>query len=190
MTLYINACVREESRTKRLAEEVLRTVGGEVCELVLEDIRFPVVNQEYLRKRDALIARSAFDDPLFALARQFAAADRIVIAAPYWDLSFPASLKQYFELINVLGITFLYTDDGYPKGLCRAGELIYVATAGGQFVPHEYGFGYVKALAENFYGIKDVRLIEAGGLDIRGADPEAIMQETIEKIRRGTAGRS
>ena len=60
---------------------------------------------------------------MFELARQFAAADQIVIAAPYWDLSFPAALKQYFEQINVLGITFAYTPEGVPKGLCRARKL-------------------------------------------------------------------
>jgi len=38
---------------------------------------------------DALIAAGSFDDPMFALARQFAAADEVVIAAPLWDLSFP-----------------------------------------------------------------------------------------------------
>ena len=59
--------------------------------------------------RTKMLADGAFQDPLFGLARQFAAADRIVIAAPYWDLSFPAALKQYVEQINVLGITFIYT---------------------------------------------------------------------------------
>jgi FMN-dependent NADH-azoreductase len=47
-------------------------------------------------------------------------------------------------------------------------------------VPEEYGFGYVKALAQNFYGIPDVRLIKAAGLDIIGADTEAILQ-AVEK---------
>ena len=37
----------------------------------------------------------------------------IVIAAPYWDLSFPAVLKTYLEQINVLGVTFDYSDDGH-----------------------------------------------------------------------------
>ena len=35
MVLYINCCVREESRTHRLAAEVLRRLGGEVAELKL-----------------------------------------------------------------------------------------------------------------------------------------------------------
>ena len=34
---------------------------------------------------------------MFDLAGQFAGADTIVIAAPFWDLSFPAALKQYMQ---------------------------------------------------------------------------------------------
>ena len=105
-----------------------------------------------------------------------------MIAAPYWDLSFPAVLKQYFEQINVLGVTFTYTPEGIPKGLCRAEKLYYVMTAGGCYVPEEFGFGYVRALAQNFYGIADVELIRAVGLDIDGADVEGIMQECLSTI--------
>ena len=123
-----------------------------------------------------------FDDDCFKLARQFAEADTIVIAAPYWDLSFPAALKQYIEKINVLGITFEYTAEGYPMGLCKADKLYYVMTAGGNYVPEEFGYGYIKALAENFYGIKEVKLIKATGLDIYGNDPEKIMAEAVNSI--------
>lgn len=120
---------------------------------------------------------------MFSLANQFAAADQIVIAAPHWDLSFPAMLKQYFEHINVVGVTFIYTPEGEPEGLCKAKELIYVSTAGGNFVPEEYGFGYTKALAQSYYGIPKVRLIQAVGLDLIGADPEQILKESMDNIQ-------
>ena len=121
---------------------------------------------------------------MFSLAKQFARADCIVMAAPYWDLSFPASLKQYIEQINVLGITFTYSSEGIPQGLCKARRLYYVTSAGGNYVPLEYGFGYVKALAQNFYGIRDVQLIKATGLDLEGADADGIVEECMEKIRQ------
>ena len=57
-----------------------------------------------------------------------------------------------------------------------------MTTAGGDFAPDEYGFGYVKALARNYYGIQDVRKIEAVGLDIYGADVDAIMKAAEEEI--------
>lgn len=182
MILYINACVRDQSRTRRLADKLIRNMGGEVERLDLADVSFPAADEAFLEKRDRLIASGAYDDPLFDMARQFAVADQIVIAAPFWDLSFPAVLKQYLEQINVLGITFLYTPEGLPKGLCRAKKLYYVMTAGGTYVPEEYGFGYVSTLARSFYGIGDVELIKAVGLDVVGADTEGILRECLDSI--------
>ena len=183
MILLINACVRKQSRTKRLTDSLLAEWSEPVTEIRLEEVDFPAVNEDFLARRDKLIAEEAFSDPMFDLANQFAAADRIVIASPYWDLSVPASLKQYFEQINVLGITFRYTPQGIPQGLCKASELYYVTTAGGQYVPEEFGFGYVKALAQNFYGISRVTQLRAVGLDLDGADPEAILKESMESAR-------
>ena len=174
--LYINACVRKESRTRRLAEKLLLKLGEPFEEIRLEDVVFPVVDEDFLSKRDRLISEGDYQAPLFDLARQFSKAATIVIAAPFWDLSFPAALKQYLEQINVAGITFKYSAEGVPIGLCRAKRLFYVTTAGGPYVPEAYGFGYVKALAEAYYGIPDVRKIEAVGLDIDGADVDAIMK--------------
>ncbi|QFJ54239.1 NAD(P)H-dependent oxidoreductase [Pseudobutyrivibrio xylanivorans] len=183
MTLFINACVREKSRTKLLSDALLAKLG-DYEEVNLEDIDFPKTDKSFLKKRDSLIASHSFDNPMFTLARHFAEADTIVIAAPYWDLSFPAVLKQYIEHINVLGITFEYTPEGFPKGLCRANKLYYVMTAGGTYVPEEFAFGYIKSLAENFYGIKDVKLIAATGLDIYGADEQAILKDALNRIEK------
>ena len=174
--LYINACVRKASRTRRLAEELLAELNKPFEEICLGEIPFPTVDEGFLERRDRLIADGDYQNPAFDLARQFSEAETIVIAAPYWDLSFPAALKQYIEQINVVGITFRYTDDGVPVGLCRANRLFYVTTAGGGYVPEAFGFGYIQALAQGFYGIQDVRKIEAVGLDIDGADVDAILK--------------
>ena len=182
MILYIDVCVRGDSRTRELGEALLSRLGGDVVRVNIGEMKFDISDEEFLKKRDSLIAKRMFDDDSFKLARQFAKADAIVIAAPYWDLSFPAALKQYIEKINVLGITFEYTAEGYPMGLCKADKLYYVMTAGGNYVPEEFGYGYIKALAENFYGIKEVRLIKATGLDIYGNDPEKIMAEAVNSI--------
>lgn len=182
MILFVNACVRADSRTKRLADVLLSKLGGTVTEHRLTDAAFPKADEDFLRRRDDLIMKEAYDDPLFRYAAEFAAADTIVIAAPYWDLSFPAVLKQYLEQINVLGITFRYSPEGVPVGLCKAKQLYYVTTAGGNYVPMDFGFGYVKELARSFYGISDVRLFKAVGLDIDGAREDEIVNDSIKEI--------
>ncbi len=182
--LFVNACVRKESRTMRLAEKLLLKLDEPFEEVRLAEISFPTVNEDFLRRRDRLIADGDFSNLMFDLARQFSEAEKVVIAAPYWDLSFPASLKQYFEQINVVGITFRYTEEGVPVGLCRAKDLYYVTTAGGCYVPEEFGFGYIQALAQNFYGIRNVRLIKTVGLDIDGADVETALLAGEEAIRQ------
>ena len=175
MILFVNACVRKESRTLILAKRLLDTLDGEIKEVKLESVDFPVVDEDFINRRDKLKNAGKYDDPMFLLGRDFANADIIVVAAPYYDLSFPAMLKQYFEQINVLGLTFTYSDAGFPKGLCKAKKLYYVTTAGGPVISDEYGFGYVKALANNFYAIDEVHQIKAEGLDVIGADVEAIL---------------
>ena len=190
MILFINACVRENSRTKCLADHLLGLLQEDkdgIKELRLDEIRFPCADQAFLNHRDELIRAGRFDDPLFALARQFAAADTIVIAAPFWDFSFPAMLKQYFEQINVTGITFEYRNDR-PYSLCRAGKLYYVTTAGGPIYSDEYGFGYVKGLSQSFYGIQEVHCFKAENLDIAGADVDGILEKTKKEMDERFSG--
>ena len=182
--LFVNASVRKSSRTELLARHLLEKLDGEIRELRLSEISFPAVDEAFLSKRDDLRHAQKYDDTMFDLANEFAQADEIVISAPYWDLSFPATLKQYLEQINVVGITFLYDKRGIPQGLCKAEHIYYVTTAGGSISNEEFGYGYVKALAEDFYGIRENALIKAEGLDIVGTDVSAIMNDALMKIDR------
>ncbi len=115
MILYINACVRSESRTKRLADHLIAGLGDpDIKEVRILEMDLPVVDEAFINKRTGLYAENNYSDPIFDPAKDFAAADTIVVAAPFWDLSFPAALKQYFEQICVLGITFFYNEQDIP----------------------------------------------------------------------------
>lgn len=78
------------------------------------------------------------------------------------------------------------TPEGRPVGLCAAKCLTYITTAGGYFFPEEYGAGYVKALAQSFYGIPEFRLIKVTGLDIIGADVDAIISSVKNQKKEET----
>lgn len=181
MTLYINCCTRACSRTDKLARRLLAKLG-DFEEIRPQDEGLVPLNEERLAKRSELLAKKCLSDPTLRFARQFAAADSIVISAPYWDLSFPAELKVYIENIYAVGIVSEYAPDGSPRGLCRAKELFYVTTAGGPYNP-KFSFDYIKDLAENYFGIGSAKLIMAEFLDIEGNNPEIILNECIERYQ-------
>ena len=91
-------------------------------------------------------------------------------------------LKTYIENIYAIGIVTKYDNNGHPQGLCRAKKLYYVTTAGGRYNPR-FSYDYLKYLVKNMFGIKDMELIYAEYLDVEGYDAEAILSETMKKIK-------
>ena len=179
--LFINACVRPQSRTFRLAQTVLARLSGHLTEVDLSATPVPFLDRERLARRNELLAAGDFNAPMLRHAVQFSKADTVVIAAPYWDLMFPALLKAYLEAITVSGLTFRYSEQGFPVSQCKAKRLIYVTTAGGYIGEYDFGFQYVSTLARGFFGISEVSCVKAEGLDIVGAVVEAILQAAEEK---------
>lgn len=187
--LFVNGCLRgEASRTLRLcrtAVEQLRVrfPEAEVTELVLDEEDVLPLNGARLAHRHELEKQEKFDDPVFRYARQFAQADMIVIGAPYWEYQFPAMLRCYLEQISVCGVTFVYTDEGRPKGLCKAERLLYITTAGGPILHRNCGFDYIKTLCGDMFGFTDLDYVAAESLDVIGVDVEAVLQEAEARLR-------
>ena len=180
--LFINACPREGSRTLELARHLLTKLDGTVEELALFEENLLPLNGKTLALRDKMTANQNFDHPIFKYARQFAKADTIVLAAPFWDLSFPSALKIWLEYVMAKEITFRYTEEGFPCGLCKAKKLFYISTAGGPVLPSHMGFSYVDALAKSYFGIPETVLFSAENLDVVGADTAAILSKAKEEI--------
>lgn len=180
--LFVNACVRPESRTAGLARYLLEKMEGQVTELKLGDEDIRTLDLESLNRRNDLIEKKEFSDDMFRYARQFGTVDTVVIAAPYWDMSFPAMVKAYVEAIMVQGLTFHYTEEGIPQGLTNIKKVIYVTTAGGPIGDYNMGFDYIKALFGTLYNVTDVTCHKAEMLDVIGMDVESILQETRDEI--------
>lgn len=192
--LFINACVRgQKSRTLQLARRFLGAWQHAHPEAVITERdlcrdRLSPQYPEVLEERDALWSAGKLDDPLFQPARQFAAAGRIVIAAPFWDLSFPAILKIYLERISVTNITFGYDDLGRSVGLCKAAKLLLITTRGGDFsIPEiswmEMGARQLEALCA-MYGIPSFQCLTAQGLDDIRNDKEAILAQAMDQAEK------
>jgi FMN-dependent NADH-azoreductase len=189
--LFINACIRNNSvsRTYQLAdyfrqEYQRRNIDCKITELDLKELPLAFLNNQRFEYREALLEKQDYNNPYFELTRQFAQADKIMVAAPFWDLNFPAILKVYLENICVPNITFKYTVGG-TVGMCKAKKLLFITTRGGIYTikdncDFEMGSRYLRALCALF-GIKDYQCLYAEGLDIIGVDVQALMKEGLRK---------
>ena len=185
--LIIDACIREEtSRTKKLLDQAITTIQQVHPEANIETVSLAQTNLNWfdyqsLKERDALLAQKKLEHPRFQLAHQFAQADGIVIAAPYWDASFPAILKVYIEHISVEGITFGCDNNGL-HGMCNAKYMLYLTTRGSTAAEFEQATPYLKALCFQF-GIPSFLDISADGLDEFNVDSNAVLQEALTNTK-------
>lgn len=174
--LIVDCCIREEkSATRKLYESYLKSLNRTNWEIekvyLMHENILPLTNDD-IKLRDKLLQSSNTEHEIFKYAKQFAAADEIIIAAPYWDLSFPSLLRVYFERISVVGITFDY-EGTKSIGCCKAGKIIYFSTCGGFINGEHLGVEYVKQLAKVF-GINNVEKYIVEGLDIDTTKREKI----------------
>ncbi len=181
--LWVNVCAHEVSRTLELSREFI----GKYCEkhsveVEIEEIRLfeeknlDLFDWERVNERLRLQKLKQWENPMFDYARQWIEADRIIVSAPYWDLSFPAVLKVYMENIFVTGLSFYYDANGIPKGLSRADKLLYITTSGGPVKDKDMGYEYISGCAK-MLGIYETKRLAAEGLDVLQWDGSAILQK-------------
>ena len=170
--LFVNCCISQRgtgSRTRTLADAFLTAFqashpGAEIEEVTPEALlALKPFDAEMLDRRDALAKVGDFNAPVYALARQFQAADAVVVAAPFWDLSYPAALRTYIEYISAVGLTYHYTDAGCC-GDCTAEHLVYLTSGGDAEREDSVGVVHWRQLAAMF-GIPRFDYVFAGGLD-------------------------
>lgn len=184
--LVIDCCIRkEESRTRTLLESFLHAVPIDcaVERLVLTEENLAPLTGDFFEQRQRLLEAGDFSHPRFRYAHQFAQADLVVIAAPFWDLAFPALLKIYIEQVSVDGITFGAGENGLT-GLCRGTDLVFLTTRGGFYTGDamEMGSRYLDAL-HTFFGFGRYRCVAADGMDVAGFDAKASLQNACEAAK-------
>ena len=189
--LFVNCCISQRggaSRTKALADAFLTAFrashpGAEVEEVTPEALlALKPFNAEMLNRRDALAAENAFDAPVYALARQFRAADAVAVAAPFWDLSYPAALRTYIEYISANGLTYHYDAAGC-HGDCAAGHLVYLTSCGDVEREDSVGVIHWRQLAAMF-GIGRFDYVFGGGLDLDPGKAPELVSAAAELARR------
>ena len=104
--LVVDCCIRkEESRTKKILERFLSAAPSdcEVERLVLTEENLAPLMGDFLDQRQRLLEAGDLSHPRFRYAKQFANADLVVIAAPFWstiDRMEPAAREKATYLRN------------------------------------------------------------------------------------------
>ena len=100
------------------------------------------------------------------LVNELQEADVLVITAPIYNFSVPASLKAYFDLVARAGKTFSYTQNG-PEGLLKNKKAYVVVSSGGTEIGSDIDFAgrYITHFL-GFLGINDVEVIKLDQLMI------------------------
>ena len=131
--LYIKANIKPEgeSRTFKVSDSFIEEYKRlnpqdevEVLDLYKENIDF--LRPEDLGTLFGPKTEESRNNPKLKYAYQMVEADKIIIAAPMWNLGNPAIVKAYFDYVSVVGITFKYTENG-PVGLCKAEKALIVS---------------------------------------------------------------
>lgn len=182
--VIINACVRQsDSRTLRIAEPIIESLSQRY-----EVKRYDLPEMEgIVPLTPALFAqRGRGKNPTWALdaAKAMADADRLLIAAPFWDMSFPAALKAFFEQVSLFDITF--TDTGKTcKGLCKSPKVLYLTTRGMDIAtgdPIEQATPYLRAIG-HLWNLGELTTIAAQNMDY--STPEEIESRIASAISEG-----
>lgn len=179
--LFINSCIRKESRTKYLADYFINKYSKdniEIEEIDLKKINLKPLLEDDINKRTNFIENNDFSDSMFDLAKKFISADKIIIAAPYWDLSFPSILKVFVEHICVNELSFRY-ERGKSIGLSNFSSLLYISTSGGY--QELDGINYITNIS-NFLGNGKVFYVKAEGLDVFGNAVEKIIDDSKKEL--------
>lgn len=190
--LYIKANAKKpgESRTFRISDSFVEeykkiNINDEIITLDLYKEGISFLTEEGINLHVPKPGEGK-EHPILKYAYQFADADKYVIAAPFWNLSFPAILKAYIDYICVTGITFKYTAEG-PVGLCQGKKAVYIVARGGEYSDkpaseYEMGERYLRTIL-GFLGIIDFTTIAAEKLDVVGQNVEAIVQAAIKNAQ-------
>lgn len=172
--VYIDACIRDEaSRTQRIAKPIIEDLKKryQVITFTINDLKLDIVQKDLINKR------LNGDIPAYIIqwANEIRTADRVVISAPFWDMSIPSALKVFIELCSILDVTFK-TNDKTCYGNCQSEKLLFITTRGMDISTRDnldQATSYLEALSW-LWGLGPVTVISAQNMDYSS-------EEEIEK---------
>ena len=166
-------------------------------ELDLYNCHIPRLEYQYFEKRNAMIKKEAIDQldekeqqevhKIVELTDQFKNADMYVIAAPMWNLSFPAPLKEYIDCIVMDGKTIDLSDDKL-EGLLddKPRGMVYIQSSGANInwmlkMVMNKGLSYVESIMKAM-GIKRFEELLVDGTGYTEEEKNTAIEKALKKI--------
>ncbi|WP_298913749.1 NAD(P)H-dependent oxidoreductase [uncultured Algimonas sp.] len=145
----------------------------------------PVVTPAWIRAaHTAPEGRTAEDRAAIAISEtligEIERSDVLVIGAPVYNFTIPASLKLWIDQIVFAGRTFRYGEQGF-EGLLHGKRAVVLLASGGTEMGSEVDFltPYMRFIL-GFIGITDVEIVAADALK---TSPPDKLQRTQEQVR-------
>ena len=195
--LTIVANPRSNSVTRRLLQSFLTAYkrcypADVITELDVYQCDIPVIDDAVIKAWDKP-PQERLPSDLQALSRidrftdQFIAADKIVIAAPMWNLHFPPQLLAYLAMVMVAGKTFVYTEQGC-QGLLRDKPVMLLHVRGGIFSAGslqamDFATPHLRSLCA-MIGLTDFRSVICEGIEQAPDQAEKLLQQAMRQAEQ------
>ena len=182
--LQIKSSILDNNSTSnKYSSKLIDSIKHPNDEIIVRDVALNPVTQlsgevlGQLSNQDSLVAKEHNN-----LIEEIKQADIVVIGAPMYNFSIPATLKNYFDAITKAGITFKYNEQGQPVGFLTNKKTYVIISRGGQYKSQGMTFqeDYLK-MQLGFIGLTDVKFIFVEGLAM-GLSPEIIQENFNQQL--------
>lgn len=167
--LVIDSCIRANSKTRMVLNAFLDTIdknNNTIEKIVLNNnSKLVSLNDTLLEKRNNDCLNKTFNDSYYDFAKSVKNCDCIIVAAPFYDLTFPSVMKIFIEQTLISNLTFVDTPQGV-KGIVNCKKMIYIAVRGMECNDTnniDIGSQYLRGYC-NMLGIPELEKISYSGI--------------------------
>ncbi len=204
--LYITCNSKPESlsASKTVGRAFVNKFCNKYSEFKVEELdlykeHIPRLEYEYFEDRNCVVNEKAASKlsenqqkevhKIVKLCDQFIEADVYVIAAPMWNLSFPAPLKEYVDCIVQAHKTVNFPENGgKPEGLLndKNRTVIYIQSSGGNIAwlmrpMLNKGLDYIEDIMK-FIGINNFERLLVDSTGTTEEERKSAIDKAIDKI--------
>ena len=195
--LVVFANPRKNSYTRRLLQAFLHEYQQQhphdtVTELDIYQSEIPLIDAAVIEawdkpRQECSAAELQILAQIDRYTDAFIAADKVVFAAPMWNLQFPPQLMDYLATIMVAGKTFAYTEHGC-QGLVADKPVALLHVRGGVFSAGplqamDHATPYLRSLCR-MIGISNFHSVICEGIEMAPDQAGPILDAAIQQARQ------